>query len=216
MKKIIFLFIIIISTFVIYKVTVNKKIYVLSLGDFLALGVNDKSIITYGYNNYIETYLSRKDMLKNYNKDFIVNNYHTTDLINDILINKEVSTTLQNSLIKADLTIISIGNNDLIFELQGTNNLDEIISDYDKLFDLVRKYTKEEVIVNSLYYPYDIKVDDIDEKVIYMNEKLNKLCKKYNFIYNDIYDIVQGNYPTNDNYEKIGESIVKKSFLHKI
>ena len=216
MKKIIFLFVIIINVFMIYVVTLNKNIYYLSLGDYMALGVNNQMRITGGYNTYIKNYLQKKDKLKLFNDEFVVNNYHTTDLINDILDNKKVDATIQNALIKADITSLSIGNNDLLFELQGTNNFDEIINDIDELFGLIRKYTKEEVIVNSFHYPYDVKIDDIEKKVIFMNERLNELCDKYHFIYNDIYDIVEGNYPTDKNYEKIGENIVKKSFLSNI
>lgn len=216
MKKIIFLFVIVVNVFMIYVITINKDIYYLSLGDYMALGVNDQMRITNGYNGHIRSYLEHKGKLKTFNDEFVVNNYHTTDLINAIMDNKKINTTIQNALIKADLTSLSIGNNDLLFELQGTNNFDEIINDMDQLFSLIRKYTKEEVIVNSFHYPYDVRVTNIEEKVIFMNKRLYELCQKYNFIYNDIYDIVQGNYPTDENYKAIAENIVKNSLLSNI
>jgi hypothetical protein len=53
MKKLLVLGVILLSTFLIYLSTFDRKIYYLSLGDSLALGVTPYGGYDYGYSDYV-------------------------------------------------------------------------------------------------------------------------------------------------------------------
>ena len=105
MKKILFLMIIIVITFLIYYLNVSNKIYYFSIDN-------------YGYSKNIRESLKTK--LQNsviYSKE----DYRIMDLINDINNNKEIiykdkKYTMDNLLIKANYITISIGMDDLIYK----------------------------------------------------------------------------------------------------
>lgn len=218
MKKIGFLLVIIINIIFIYKITLDDKVYFLALGDYIAMGVTNNNRINGGYNFYIKDYLKEVNKLEIYNDSFIDRNSRTTDLINSINNNYEIifndkNITIQNALIKADLITLSIGNNDLFYELKNTNTLesvDSILKDVDNLLKLIKKSTKETVIVNGFYYPVE------NSLVSYANKKLEELCYKYNFIYNDISYYSDSIYPTSDIYKKIGNDILEKIVINMV
>ena len=154
-KKTIFLVIILIGVFLIYKLNTNTKVYYLSLGDSLAIGQNPYGEIGYGYSDYVNKYLKKNNKLKFYSKDFASSGDRIVDLIAKIEKNEKTKLqdeeiTIQNAISKANVITLSIGANDL-FEKAGLNdmnyNLDkvdetekylpEIISNLDKLFKLI-------------------------------------------------------------------------------
>lgn len=64
MKKILILGIIILSIFIIYLTTIDKKVYFLSLGDEIALGFTKEGYYELNYNDYIKEYLENKNKLE--------------------------------------------------------------------------------------------------------------------------------------------------------
>ena len=182
MKKILFILITIFCVFIIYYVNLDKKIFILSIGDNLTLGIDDSN-----YQKDINNCLGKR--LKN---NVIFGNdgdYRIIDLLNDInnnkrFIYKNKEYLLDNVLIKADIIFISIGMNDLNYN--NNNNydyLDEVIRDLDTLLKLIRKYSKEDIYIFNYYNL------NSNELTIYINKRLNNLVKKYDINILDISNI---------------------------
>ena len=200
MKKILLLGIIILSVFIIYLTTLDKKVYYVSLGDQIALGITKEGYYEKNYTDYIKEYLEKNKILETCINEYQTQGYRITDIINDINNNKEIEETgktIKNSLIKADLLTISIGTNDITSKIDETKkltkidynkikkNIDTIIKDLDNLLKLIREYCKEDIIMIG----------------ININTYENLLKNKI--------------YPTKEEYQKIGEEIIKEMNLLK-
>ncbi|MDD2377460.1 MAG: SGNH/GDSL hydrolase family protein [Bacilli bacterium] len=229
MKKLIIGLIIVVSIFLIYLTTTNKKTYYLSLGDSIAVGINAYGEKSYGYANQVRDYLKEKKDLETYVPDFAKEGYRTTDLINDIKNNREIMIddkpkTLQNALIKTDITTVSIGLNDLLYYLtidydHPYNKVNEIMGDMKVLLELLKEYSKEQIIVLGYYNPLPKhqNKEEIEDIIIYANQKLKILCNDYNVGYVDLYYLFEDNdylvnpnniHPSNEGYRAIADKII--------
>ncbi|MDD4607533.1 MAG: SGNH/GDSL hydrolase family protein [Bacilli bacterium] len=229
MKKLIIGLIIVVSIFLIYLTTTNKKTYYLSLGDSIAVGINAYGEKSYGYANQVRDYLKEKKDLETYVPDFAKEGYRTTDLINDIKNNREIMIddkpkTLQNALIKTDITTVSIGLNDLLYYLtidydHPYNKVNEIMGDMKVLLELLKEYSKEQIIVLGYYNPLPNhqNKEEIEDIIIYANQKLKILCNDYNVGYVDLYYLFEDNdylvnpnniHPSNEGYRAIADKII--------
>lgn len=185
MKKIILVILGFIIVFIIYLVNIDNKVYVVSIGDSIVLGNSDNN-----YHKYISKYLNSRKKLE---KSVVFKNdgdYRIIDLINDINNNKEFtynnnSYTINNVLVKADLTVISIGMNDLLYNKINNNYdyIDEVLSDLNDLLFLIRKYNKEKIY---MFNYYDIINNDVTG---YVNGKLKTLALNYDVNIIDISNI---------------------------
>lgn len=212
MKKIIFIIIVFVVTFYIYFLNINKKVYYLSLGDYLAYGINNNNKVQNSYsNNILNKY---KNNLENYVNYSIVEDYRVMDLINDINYNKEIiynnkNYKLQNLLIKANIITISIGMNDLIYKHGGVSYdyADELLEDINVLLTTIKKYNKDKVYFLSFY-----DIINNSDIIKYVNEKLSNICKENNIYFVDISNlpkyISDSLYPTNDGYSYITDQII--------
>ena len=234
MKKILFIGLIVLLIFLIYLCTVDKKVYYLALGDSLATseGPNGKKVE--GYTIKIKNYLKQKQILETYIDEFAEKGYRTTDLINDIEDNKKTKVnnkniTIQNALIKADLTTISIGANDILNKINIENAIDysdlydyidDLAIDLDKLLKLMREYCKEDIILIGYYNPYPyLNENKTDEVFDYLNKKYKQVCQKHNVHYIQISKIFKNNkeylpnendiHPSEKAYEAISDEIIK-------
>lgn len=214
MKKIFFTVLVVITTFLIYFFNKSEKIYYLSLGDYLSYGINNFNKVENNHSTNIKKYY--ENILSNYVNYSSYDDYRVMDLINDINYNKTIEYKnkeykIQNLLIKSNLITISVGMNDLIYKSKYDNNLykyiDELLKDIDALFKLIRKYNKDEIYFLGFY-------DIINNKEIieYTNNKVKSICNKNKINFVDISllnnYISKGNYPTNDGYSYITESIL--------
>ena len=225
MKKILIIGIIVLSIFLIYLTTLDKKIYYLSLGDQISLGMTKENYYEKSYTNYIKEYLEEKNLLETYINSYEEQGKRITDIINDINNNKEIeetNKTLKNSLIKSDLITISVGTNDIIAKINNINkneinykilneNINSIIEDLDKLLKLIREYCKEDIIMIGIHIITDD--EKIQELINYANEKFKETSEKYNITYINMYEILNLEeeykiYPTKQEYEKIGNVII--------
>ena len=225
MKKILILGIIILSIFIIYLTTIDKKVYFLSLGDEIALGITKEGYYELNYNDYIKEYLENKNKLEIYINDFTTQGYRITDIINDINKNKELeetNKTIKNTLIKADLVTLSIGTNDIISQIEREykltkidynkiyKNIKQITEDLDKLLKLLREYCKEDIILVGI----NITTEDekINEIINYANETFEQISNKYNITYINQYENKQEIkiYPTKEEYKMLGDKIIEE------
>lgn len=176
MKKLIIIFLIIVIIISIYLITSDKKIYYLNISD-----------TENPYSIYILKYLDKENKLEKTSNFFSKEDYRISEFINDVKENKKIENdgkiyTLNSSLVKADLITISIGNTDLYYKMnyydvnEMYNYIDEILIEYDELFKILKKLTKERIIILG----YTIPNKETEKLISYYNEKLEYLCKKYN------------------------------------
>lgn len=222
MKKILILGIIILSIFLIYLTTIDKKVYYVSLGDEISLGMTKEGYYEKSYPLYIKEYLEKNNKLETFIDDYSKQGYRITDLINDINNNKEIeetNKTIKNVLIKADLVTISIGTNDILSKISNEQNLtkidykrlykniEEIVNDLDELLKITREYCKEDII---LLGP-NIKTENekLQEIINYANEKFDEVSKKYDIEYIKTDEIIKEKiYPTIEEYKRLSEQII--------
>lgn len=216
--------------FFIYLSTVDKKVYYLNLGDDLALGITPYGNEDYGYSDYVKDYLHQQGILETYVSSFAQKDYRTTDLIQDIKENKKIDKiTIKNALIKADLVTLSIGFLDLYSKISFSpfSNVDydsyyeyanQAFLDLNELFQLLREYCKEDIIMIGYYNP---KISNEKEEEFYhfLNQKLEDLCKKYEITFIELYELFQENhdvflsnpnsiFPSKMGYEAISKEII--------
>lgn len=121
-KTIIVIILIILVTFIIYKLNQDKKIYVLSLG-------NSNIYQKPSYIDKLTNELEQKNILE---QNINITN-EINDIINQINTNQKIQNKLmKNHLIKADIIIITT--------ISSKDNLNELIK-------LIKKYTKEKIII---------------------------------------------------------------------
>ena len=175
MKKILLIGLVILSVFIIYLSTMDRKVYYLSLGDNKL-----------NYTSYIKNYLKEKEVLEKHIYQYSDNNDRITDIIRYIKSNKKYKkNTLKNSLIKADLVTLSINIDDVNTKLKDDsiiyedlyNYIDELTLDFEKLIKLMREYCKEDILFIGYYNPYN---KDKKEVINYLNKKYKEVCDEYN------------------------------------
>jgi len=228
MKKVISIIVIvsiIMCTACIYKKFENNKIYYLALGDSLAAGRDSYGNYGNGYADYINEYLIENEKLDFYTRKFAKSGYEVNDLINDINNNKEITIdneklSIQNALVKADFITLSIGSNDVINAFENGEDIDKAINEtmgkLDELFQLIRYYSKEKIVVTSYYNPFYFNLD-WSSKIRQGNIKLKRLAEKYDIIYVDIYELFKDStylpnsldpHPSKEGYKMISELIL--------
>lgn len=212
--------------FLIYLTTLDKKVYYVALGDFLANGIGDNK-----YSKEIKQNLEKKGKLEKYVEEFMRDDMRTTDYIkmieeNEIRQVDGKSQTLKNALIKADLLTLSIGNNDLLYGLGIYSNeniytkkeleekVDEVMNDIDKLFEVLREYCKEDIVITGFYQPQNCSEQ---KRSLYenANHRLERLAKKYKITYVEVDKILEkeGNFdtssmlPTKSGYLEISQKM---------
>ena len=224
MKKIMFILILFLSCFFIYKFTIKEKLYYVSIGDFLAINKDkDANASKYNYTDAIINYLYNNNKLKSYNIDFIKEDYRISDFIR-ILKYKETITennrqiTLHELLKEADILTISLGMNELYFKLNTNNNnlytyINSMLKEYSILLEEINRYNYKEVYIFGLYNVNSKNKDIIN----YFNYKLKKFVENKNYTFININDILnnkkyfeKGSYYLNDvGYNKISQIIVE-------
>ena len=203
MKKIILILFLFLSCYIIYNLTEDKKLSYLVIGDIIA------------DNPYI------KNNEKEYNNDYINQEYRIIDLINIIKYNQEINkTSIHRLLKKSDILIISIGMNDIYYKLNiGTKNIYTYLNDMTNnmkiLLSEIDKYNYEKVLVLG-YYNIRNKDNDL---FTYLNYKMKEVTESYNYEYIELNNILQNNpslykkntnfYPNNEGYSKINKIIVE-------
>ena len=173
LKTIFTLIIIIFLVFIIYCFNLDKKIYYVNISD-----LEFKKVTS--YNELLSQRLEKDNRLEKYINNFTDKDYRVTDLIRDIETNKtikikEKEQTIQNALIKSDTLTIKMGDNELNYKIDNSeiNELfeysDTLLSDLQKLFELLRKYSKENIYFIGYYNNHS---DYYKEIYDYLNLKI--------------------------------------------
>lgn len=171
-KTIIITGVVIITIFIIYLTTIDKRIY------YLDLNVNN-----YHYSEETKKYILSKNKLEKFVTGYTKVDDRTTDLINNIKQNKKIKIknkfqSIKNALIKADLVTITTGKSDLLYKMLNSDDkvyeyADEIISDIENLMKLLREYCKEDIILIGLINEYGNQYQELFQ---YINQKLGEIC----------------------------------------
>ena len=232
MKKIIAVLVIIFLCFIIYQANAKNLIDYMIIGDSITLGINSYGNNTYGYNDYLKTYLENNDLIHNYNNLFCKSNYKIEELTNDIKNNKNIlykdkTYNIRKTLRESDLLTLSIGMDELVNILDNNdfnyikNKLDEITNNMDKLLEQITKFSKANIILIGYYNPSNTYTKDTDRIFAYLKDKYQNLSKKYNINYIDIYNIIKENknylpnkndyHLTSKGYLRIAKEIIEKN-----
>lgn len=144
MKKILFLFVCILTVFFINFLKQDRKISFFEITD---LSIDSKKVI-YSIN-------SKKKKIE-YSKCKLNDKSRLIDLKNMIENNDQIKTNdniypINNLFIKSDYIILNFGNNELMYYLKKSGNiydeLDEFINNYKEIIKLIRKVSKEKIII---------------------------------------------------------------------
>lgn len=220
--KLLFLIFIIVSVFFIYKKTKDSKYTILSLGDNLSLGIDSYGIKGPSYIDFYKNYILKK-------KEKVIKNdqYSKKDLtINALLQDLKENNNLKKDLSSANILILTVGYNDLIYKINLNENINseilkkevqEIQKDYLNLLKEIRKYYKNKIVV--IGYFASNKTD------YYINTGIKELNKTLqsakNITYIDTYDLLKPKrkyfsnknsyYPNLQGYLRISKKIIIKT-----
>ncbi|MCI8544899.1 MAG: hypothetical protein HFH09_01560 [Bacilli bacterium] len=208
LKKIFVVAVLFLIVFLIYLATMDKKIYYLALGDSISLK----------YPKQIANYLEEKNLLEQYHNEFVIDDMRITDLIRDIKDNKKVvinkkDQTIKNSLIKADLVTLSIGNEELFYKMKTEkpdnlfNYIDDMMIDMENLFVVLKEYCKEDIFILGYVNPFS---NDMDRYIEYANKKLETLAKKYDISYVSLKELKNEDFNGSELLAKGNEKIVEQ------
>lgn len=232
MKKVIVLILIIFLTFIIYKANDDNLIDYMSIGDSISLGINSYGNNTFGYNDYLKTYLENNNLLHKYNSYYSKNDYTIEELTNDINNNKTIiyddkSYNIKKEIREADLITISIGMDNLVKILNKDykefndikKDIDDMCYEMDNLIKIITSLAKPKIILVGYYNPFN-NYNYLNNQIFaYINDKYNDISKKYAITYLDIYEEIKKdkNYLPNKNdyhltskgYLKIAREIIE-------
>ena len=218
------------TTFFIYKNTNYNNITYTVIGDGLSYGIDSYGGTTYSYGDYVKDYLKEKNKLKDYynqytSKDMTIEMLLNTLLMDEKKLHKNTKKNISVILRETDYLTISIGLNDLLYQLTTTNNLTEekvnsIISEieikFNTLISEIRKVYNREIYIIGYY---DLNINNQLYKMAI--NKLNNIYKKNKnityistYIISDNKDIfLQNNmnyYPNYKGYRLISNKIIDK------
>ena len=236
MKKIIVPILIFILVFIIYKFNDKNLIDYMVIGDSISLGINSYGNKTYGYNDYLKTYLENNDLLHKYNNYFSKRNYKIEKLTSDIESNKNIlyndkTYNIRKELREADLLTIGVGMDEIVKILNKDNNifnniqddLDNLVNEMDNLLKKITELSKSKIILIGYYNPSNNYNKNTDTIFAYIKDKYNSLAKKYNIEYVDIYNLIKKDksylpnkmdyHLTSSGYLKITKEIIEQNDL---
>ena len=229
MKKIIKLTILIIislSVFVIYQKTKNSYYTITAIGDQTSLGINSYGIKEFSYIDYYKEELEKtKEKVEVINRDS-----NRKQSIENIFNNLKNTSSIKKDLYETDILILTLGYNDLLYEMSleenlSTIKLEKIINtisiQYNDLIKEIRKYYKNKIIVVGYY---ESNTDDYYKNIGI--KKLNEVLKNNKeVIYIDTYNLLRNRneyflnpnsyLPNHKAYYRIAEKIIQKTLENK-
>ena len=214
MKKIIIPILVFFLTFIIYKTNDKNLVDYMSIGDSISLGINSYGNHSFGYNDYLKSYLENNNLLHKYNPYYSKSDYRIEELTNDINNNKTIlyddkTYNIKKELREADLVTVAIGMDNLIEILNKDykefkdikEELDDMCYEMDNLIKIITSLSKTKVILIGYYNPYNEYNKLNDQIFAYINDKYKSISLKYSITYLDIYEEIKKdkNYLPNKN-----------------
>lgn len=219
------------TIFLIFKINNHHNMNYTSLGDSFSLGEDAYGRIDYGYSDYVKDYLANENKLNRYIKSFSTKQTSINSLYQDIVTNKKIKldnheVNIKQTLRETNILTLSVGLNDLIYQLSITQNLTEgvidkiifeIEKDFNRLITEIKKYYTQDIYVVGYYNIYP--ENQLYEKSI---KKLNKIYKNNkDVIYIDTYTLFENNkeyLPNFFNYHpnREGNVAISKLIIEKI
>ena len=142
--------------------SIKERRTIMFIGDSY---LNNNKIV----NKYIEKY-SGSTPIKNSNKEYIIDDMTSSELLNILYKNIKLNnTTIQNEIFKANIIFISIGNDEI---LKKNANLNIYLYNVDKLLSLIRSINKKKIYFIGLSGDYS-KINDV-------NKWIKNICLKNN------------------------------------
>lgn len=226
--KILILLLISLSVYFIYNTKSKRTINYVSLGDGFASGINAYHEKSYGYSDYLKDYLKKEHILGNYN-NFSYEDMMIKDIKKDIIINVHNNNdNIKRALREADLLTISVGINDLIYEM-NVNNVDskltqekiltKIVNKIEESIKEIKKYYQKDIYLVGYYnfYPQNSVEKTLLDK---LNRKYQQFCGKNNITFidnhnldNKLFNYLENPncfYPNINGYEQIYKNIVEE------
>lgn len=223
--KLIILIILSLSVYYIYNYTNNSKYTIMNLGDRLSTGIDNSGRKEKSYIDYFKEYQEKEN-----DKVELKNTYsNNSQNINKTLLLIENNPKIKRELIDSDILIITLGYNDLVYELSIEDVHNEYIlekkfkkikKEYNSLIEEITKYYHKEIIVIG-YYKLINDNSYINNNIVKLNNilKSNKKVNyidTYNLLINDKYFSNKGNnYPNNKGNKEISKKIISK-ILEKV
>ncbi len=220
--KLLILIILSLSVYFIYYQTSNKEEKIVIIGDRFSEGINSYGIKDYSYIDFYLNELKEKNIKIKFNNQYIKRDMSIFQMIDKI----QTYPIIKRELLEANILIINIGYNDLIYELaiEKTLNhkmleekLNKIKNNYQLLLKEIRKYYKGKIIGIGYYQD--------NQEDYYKNigiRKINQVLQESNQIeYIDITKLLkekdkyftnpQSIYPNQLAYQKIAQEIITKT-----
>lgn len=168
----------------------KEGIHYVALGDSLAAGQTPFRQWDKGYADFVADYLNQKGQLGDFTKEFAVSGYTTGDLLRDIETNKTgKSSTIQETITKADMITIHVGANDFLKEAHFDYENEKVTIDPAKVPLLIKQVTENvntilqhisvmnpyaKVYVLGYYYPFPHLKNAEQERILRtMNSLIN-------------------------------------------
>ena len=219
--KLISLIIISLSVYFVYYKTYNSYYQITAIGDQLLLGTDNKGFRDSNYIDYYKEYIKKEK-----NKVIIDKTYSKKNqTIENYLQLLKNSPEAKRKLIDSNLVIITLGYNDLVYNLSIEEKNDErtinnviiqIKKNYNELIKEIKKYYHKDIIVigyneniNDNYINKGIKeLNNIleDNKKVYFIDTYNLLNNRYKYFSNS-----SNIYPNNNGYYEITKKIISKT-----
>ncbi len=215
----------------IYKNNNKNNLNYTALGDSFAVGEDSYGRIDYGYSDYLKDELIKQQKLNHYIKSFSQKTMSIELLYENIVTNKEITLkgkkyNLKQVLRESSILTLSIGLNDLIYQLSITNNLTdeklkqiilEINDSFEKLITEIKKYYPYPIYVVG-YYNIDPENELLSQAIQLLNQQYQK---NSDVIFISTYDMFETNpqyrsNPDNIHPNRLGYQAIADKILTKI
>ncbi len=166
----------------------QNKINLVSLGDGFSLGMTPYNVAGYSFNDYLKEELLTKQLLGDYNNEFSLSHltiHELNEYMDKNVYGNSSKIPIKQTLDKADIVTIAIGVDELAdLSLQGninSENINKYITEMSRFLTNLRSFYTKKIIIIGIYPAYKLDKKDVIE----INDKLKKLCGKYQAVFYD-------------------------------